>query len=312
MFHKTRNRIRSCYHRVVKILSVGDWIRPGAYAVQARYARSMLLTDKARRALFVVDPSIGAGPLNLVVAAPHAFLAAATLSLPQCVPGPRFDSAMPRLDRTARANLRRVLVTALPRYAPAESLISLFRPATRPPRFQLARDTLFRKALAQIAAGRLATGIRLIRGCGEGLTPAGDDFLCGWMLACRMQRQTSLARRSLGHARGRNEVANAFLELAAAGRVNQALHDLLRRPTPAGVARVCAFGHSSGADLLCGLRWGLDCAPNADFPVSPGKPETDGRPRPRGWGAATGRAPTKRAGLAQSGTTRRLRGYGGK
>lgn len=236
---------------------MGDWIRPGDYAVQARYARSVLLMDKSRRVLFVVDPSIGAGPLNLVVADPHAFVAATTLSVPRRAPAPRFDSAMPRLDGPARARLRRMLATALPRYAPAESLISLYRPTPRPARLQQARDARFQTAFARIGAGHLAAGVRLIRGCGEGLTPAGDDFLCGWMLACRLCRQMPRARRILRSARGQNAVANAFLELAVAGRVNAALRELLRAPTPAGVKRVCAFGHTSGADLLCGLRFGL-------------------------------------------------------
>lgn len=236
---------------------MGDWIRPGEYAVQARYARSVLLMDEIRRVVFVVAPSIGAGPLNLVVADPHAFVAAKTLSVPRRWPALRFDSAAPRLDGPARESLRRMLVSALPRCAPAESLISLYCPPPRPARLRQARDARLQTAFARIAAGRLAAGVRLIRGCGEGLTPAGDDFLCGWMLACRLRRQTSRARRILRSARGQNAVANAFLELAAAGRVNVAVQRLLRAPTPAGVKRVCAFGHSSGADLLCGMWFGL-------------------------------------------------------
>ena len=272
----------------MKILSMGDRIRPGAYAVKSRFARSVLLLDGASRALFVVDKSIGAGPLNLVVADPAAFAARETLAIPvgvgapprPCAVGgkvgsptaqgggarpnhclletPRYDSALPRRDRAARARLLRVLASALPRHAPPESLVSLFCPAKSLPRLQRARDALFRRAFAHFAAGRLAAGVRLIRGCGEGLTPSGDDFLCGWMLALRLRGKVAPIPAILKNARGQNVVSNAFLEMSAQGRVNVAMQRLLLAPSPARVKAVCAFGHNSGADLLCGMRWGLD------------------------------------------------------
>ena len=238
----------------MKVWSRGDRVRPGRYAVRARFDRSVLLLDGKARALFVVDRSIGPGPLNLVVADPGAFVAGDELVISRRHAAPRFDSALPRTDR---AKLRRVLAAALPRPAPPDSLVSLFFPAGKTARFQQARDRWFRQALAEIAAGRLAAGVRRIRGCGAGLTPSGDDYLCGWLLACRLQRQVARARGILEHACGRNPVSNAFLELAAQGRVNVAVKQLLRNPASARVEAVCAFGHSSGADLLCGLWWGL-------------------------------------------------------
>lgn len=241
----------------MKVLSRGDGLRAGTYAVRARFDRSVLLLGAGGRALFVVDPSIGAGPLNLVVKAPDAFVAGETLAVPRRLAGSRYDSALPRLDAAARAKLRRVLEKFLPCHAPPESLISLFFPSGKIPRLQRARDLLFRKALARIEAGRPAAGVRLIRGCGAGLTPAGDDFLCGWMLACRLQRKSAKTKLILKHSRGTNPVSNAFLELAALGRVNIAVKKLLPAPSAARVKAVCAFGHSSGADLLCGLLFGL-------------------------------------------------------
>jgi hypothetical protein len=241
----------------MKIGSMGDRVRPGRYAAHAHFARSVLLFDDANRALFVVDRSIGSGPLNLVVADPGAFVQGATLDIPRHASAPRFDSTLPRLDRAGRARLFHVLETALPRHAPAESLISLFLPAKRLPRRQPARDARFQKAFTHFAAGRLAAGVRLIRGCGEGLTPSGDDFLCGMMLACRLRRKSALAPKILENARGQNPVSNAFLEMAAQGRVNAAVKKFLQSPSDARVGKVCDFGHNSGADLLCGLLFGL-------------------------------------------------------
>lgn len=241
----------------MKILSMGDRIRPGRYATRARFSRSVLLLDKANHALFVVDRSIGPGPLNLVVAKPHSFVAGDSLGLPRGMKAPKFDSALPRLDREARARLLQILAGALPRHAPPASLISLSPPVPRPPRRQQLRDALFQKAFAHFAAGHLAAGVRLIRGCGEGLTPSGDDFLCGWMLACRLRRRLPPISKILKAARGGNPVSNAFLGMAAQGRVNIAVKNLLQAPSAARVKKACDFGHSSGADLLCGMWFGL-------------------------------------------------------
>ena len=165
---------------------------------------------------------------------------------------------MPAQPPPAR-QLAAILARHLPRFAPPDSLISLWLP-TRPPlsTFQTNRDKLFRQALARAARGQLPQAVNAIKGCGIGLTPSGDDFLCGWMLALRLRRQTQTARLIANLARGENPVVNAFLEQAARGRVARALKNLLTTPTPARVKAVCAMGHSSGADLLCGLLFGLN------------------------------------------------------
>lgn len=239
-------------------LSRGDRIQSGHYVVCARFARSLLLRNATGRMLFVVDRSIGPGPLNLVVPDPQAHVPVETLRVSRHDPTPRYDSRLPKLDPDKIRRLQAVIRSALTRHAPPESLVSLFVLVPALPRQQQSRDLLFRRAFSQIAAGRLAAGIRLIRGCGTGLTPSGDDFLCGWMLACRLHRRFALVRSMLSHALGGNPVSNAFLELSAAGRVNLAVQRLMQAPSLPRAQTVCAFGHTSGADLLCGLLWGLD------------------------------------------------------
>ncbi len=245
---------------------MGDRIRAGAYSVLTRYRRSLLLAGPDGRLLFIVDRSIGPGPLNIVVARPERFLPGDSFRLPPWPPAPRFDSSLPCLDRTARARLTATLQAALPRFAPPDSLVSLIpSPGTLPPR-QAARDQRIRLGLQKMSSEQIAAGVRLLRGCGGGLTPAGDDFLCGLMLAARLLRRPAAARTILPHALGGNPVSNAFLKLAAEGRVHIAVQRLLQAPSPARVQAVCAFGHSSGADLLCGLLCGL--APMSFFPES--------------------------------------------
>lgn len=241
----------------MKILSMGDQILPGHYEVKEEFERSLLLLDSDERALFVVDRSIGEGPLNLVVNDPHSFVEGSTLEIPRLMKAPVYDSALPRLEREERIKLRTLLEKNLPKKASPDSLVSLFAPVQNMSRLQQARDTIFRHAFKHFDAKRLAEGVRLIRGCGSGLTPAGDDFLCGMMLASRLRRNWAMAQTILRHALGQNPISNAFLELSAKGRVNIALQQFLETPTPAKMVKVCHFGHSSGADLLCGLHHGL-------------------------------------------------------
>lgn len=247
----------------MKVWSIGDCVRPGRYTLRTRYSRSILLMGPAHRLLFIVDRSIGPGPLNLVVSRPDRFLPGKTYDLTPELEAPRFDSALPPFDTQLQSRLVRVLRANLPRLAPPESLVSLFTPGRNPPRLQAARDALFRRAIQLITRGERTEGIRLVRGCGEGLTPSGDDFLCGWMLACRLRGQPAQARKILPHALGCNKVSNAFLTLSAQGHVHLPMQRLLQAPSATRVRVVCAFGHNSGADLLCGLLWTFAGLPDA-------------------------------------------------
>ena len=93
------------------------------------------------------------------------------------------------------------------------------------------------------------------------------------MLALRLRGQTAPIPAILKNALGKNAVSNAFLETSAQGRVNVAVKRLLLAPSSARVKAVCAFGHNSGADLLCGMLWGLGYSEfriqNARTPVHP-------------------------------------------
>ena len=242
----------------MKILSMGDQVLPGTYTVKEEFEHSVLLLDSNERALFVVDRSIGEGPLNLLVANPDTFIEGNSLVIPRLLKAPMFDSSLPRLERDERIHLRKMLERALPKKASSDSLISLFSSVKNMSRLQQARDMIFNQAFRHFEAKRLAEGVRLIRGCGSGLTPAGDDFLCGLMLACRLRRNWAMAQTILRHALGQNPISNAFLDLSAKGRVNIVLQKFITTPTPARMMKVCDFGHSSGADLLCGLRHGLE------------------------------------------------------
>jgi hypothetical protein len=119
-----------------------------------------------------------------------------------------------------------------------------------------------------------AHAIEHLVGWGEGLTPACDDFLVGWIaaldaLAITVAQQRF--RKAIGPTLARHTVATTpiaahFLRLAAAGhyievldRVRDAvLCEPNRECVPHAIERTLALGATSGADLLSGLLCAID------------------------------------------------------
>ncbi len=136
------------------------------------------------------------------------------------------------------------------------------------------RTGVHRRMAEQMAAGRAALtrgddteATRCLRGLGIGLTPSGDDFLCGFLYALGLAPPAAQARRSslLRHSLGDNVLVNHFLRLAAAG--------LYHEHFKAFVMAVCSGtegamedtfkpllqqGATSGVDTVAGFFCGLE------------------------------------------------------
>ncbi len=111
-------------------------------------------------------------------------------------------------------------------------------------------------------------------GLGPGLTPSGDDFWCGVMIALsalgRFDVLGEVGTTLLQQARARtNKISCAHLECAANGQGAHALHEVLAAITTKGehlvgrALRVLGrIGHTSGWDSLAGLVCVLMCMPS--------------------------------------------------
>lgn len=120
------------------------------------------------------------------------------------------------------------------------------------------------RAALQAAIGDLC-------GLGPGLTPAGDDWLAGWLLSRHLAPdQTRLAGLSgliVTAAVGRTTtLARALLACAAAGEADKAWHELLAALAEESAAQrigravACILGHgaTSGAAMLAGFLAGIE------------------------------------------------------
>ncbi len=104
-------------------------------------------------------------------------------------------------------------------------------------------------------------------GLGPGLTPAGDDFVGGAMIALHAYGDTALARRiaewALPLAATRTgRISRAHLACAAQGQGHEALHTLLcsLNDGPAmrrALAKLARIGHTSGLDAAAGALLAL-------------------------------------------------------
>ena len=106
---------------------------------------------------------------------------------------------------------------------------------------------------------------RRLVGLGPGLTPSGDDFWCGVMIALHALGHFGISEKIAGailsQARDRtNKISRAHLECAAAGQGAQALHETVSAMGVADEAclrsalrAMSKIGHTSGWDSLAGV-----------------------------------------------------------
>jgi len=112
----------------------------------------------------------------------------------------------------------------------------------------------------------LAWGAMSLKGLGPGLTPSGDDFLCGvltglFLLEYLTRITTKMTRDEiLSCALGENPISNSLLRSCAEGHFLRRLRDFLealtngdRTAVVANASRMLEFGATSGRDLSTGL-----------------------------------------------------------
>lgn len=105
-----------------------------------------------------------------------------------------------------------------------------------------------------------AANLRRLIGLGIGLTPGGDDFLCGTLAGLFLCGYAShpffhaLHREIAGHLTDTNVISAAFLQCALEGEFSQAVNSLTSLPSCTHILTEFAkIGHSSGTDTLCGI-----------------------------------------------------------
>ncbi|TAK88351.1 MAG: DUF2877 domain-containing protein [Betaproteobacteria bacterium] len=220
----------------------------GEGEVCAAFRRSFYLRFPGERYACIGDISLGRGPLNVLVG----------------------EVKIPALGERVSVDNAHAQVWAPPPYQPGRLNIQDLRQAARPlvPAEGLgclivgthnalsghAQPAL--EALERWLVGNaLGAEAEQLIGLGPGLTPSGDDYLGGMLVALRAcgrgVQADGLWRWLQPRLAGRTSaISAAHLAAAAAGEAHEALHDVLNGDLQ--LEKLDAVGHCSGWDALAG------------------------------------------------------------
>jgi hypothetical protein len=229
----------------------------GEAEVRAVFRRSCYLSFPSGRYACVGEPSLGCGPLNALVDDFHMPSLGERVVLD--VAGAQLWTPAP-LSQHADADLRALRAAARGRL-PREGLGCLVLDAhnSLSGHAQPALDAIER----WLVGNALDDDAQGLVGLGPGLTPSGDDYLGGVLIALHQLGREVQARglwRWLEPRLGRtSEISGAHLTAAAAGEGHEVLHACLQAlfsehaDWPQVLTQLDNLGHCSGWDSLAGL-----------------------------------------------------------
>ena len=241
-------------------LSFSRSLRPAPeLRVLAVFARACdLAAPDGQRVVALVTPQVGDGPLNIVVAGLDRKLGAVQRGMTAAWQGDRLrlgpllvslDGAVPWEPRPDWVYLRRNRQRIAARLLLLREMVPNLKDLTG--------------FLVPVRAVKSVDDLLALAGRGRGLTPAGDDFLMGWMLRAWLDHPAPevVCRQVVeGAAPRTTTLAAAMLRAAARGECDAAWHALLSAlagddagTLAPAVERVLAHGHTSGADTLAGF-----------------------------------------------------------
>jgi hypothetical protein len=266
---------------MIRLESYGDSLKKDDYRFHSRFKRAVNFYN-GHSLVALVDREIGPGPNHVIISGldPQKVDRLAITADELLIDGSRYPFAFAccydsRIDLDGAIDRERFnanleyFTHCLKRTAAPKSLAFLLERKHGPFR----RSALERSIAERMRAGSklifsrdFLAGIKIFKGLGFGLTPGGDDFIggvilalhCGQKIFRRDFRQTihSVCRQ----AKGKNPFSNTMLASAGEGRAIGKIKDLLAALIYGGKKNVlnCAkqlrtIGHSSGTDFGIGL-----------------------------------------------------------
>ena len=265
---------------MLELLSIGDLVEPGTYDYLNGFRRVANFTD-GRRLISLSFPGVDPGPLNIVMRGfdPEVVKHVRVEPYAVFVDDVRVEfsdddiyiSSILLLRRDI-AEFRRNLAlfgSYLLELAPPESLVFLLNrtgASAQRPGFQHNLAEHIRNCARDILYWNRERGVNRMSGCGIGLTPAGDDFIAGFLMGLVTLERMRLAdwvderERVLNWVRPPDLLSESFLCCAAGGFTFESMRELINALDlgPADYVRswtksLLAIGATSGADIGVGF-----------------------------------------------------------
>jgi len=270
---------------MTKAISCGGLVKPGSWRVHSRFGKAVNFTG-GEGMVFVVKPEVGGGPLSIVLdgtdfadfcvsleVTDRQIIIDGTAFRRDGIPLYRdFPSLPSGAEKNYAANLP-ALKAFLCARSPKEGVARAFFAPDEMPltcNFERAVQRRASSAAELFRGGYFRKGTLLLRGLGPGLTPAGDDAICG--LLCGLNLTARLCGRDVSavsaeivrEAMGENLISNALIRCAGEGRFFEPLRLLAetasaQKPDFAAAGRRLSLcGASSGFDSAAGFALALE------------------------------------------------------
>ena len=269
---------------MIKLLSFGDCLVEGIYKVHSRF-NDVVNFCSGSSFIFIVANSIGDGPFNivvegasftelenLVIAKDHFLLNEEKIFFET---SKKYDSKIKVTDFDEKKfwqNLDHFEKTLIEN-SPDKSLTFLLdenRKKNFKSSYEIELVRRFNSALECFTSSNFVEGVKLIKGIGFGLTPSGDDFISGFLIALNVIQKlekvdySNLITHIYEAAKGNNAFTNAFLLAAKNGSLFDKFKNLIHSILYSGQNEILentrtliSFGETSGADQGVGFLFGI-------------------------------------------------------
>lgn len=262
----------------MKILSVGDQLLSGHFNTHSKFKNVINFTD-SKEIISLVTSTIGKGPNNIVVS---SIIADNTDFIN--ITEDQIQIKKISIDRNQLQKYNSTFVSPLlsditinnlmhcENYFLAVSSEKSLAYLLNNNKIRLIK-TSFEKALAlkfieganYITCNNFIEMLKTIRGLGIGLTPSGDDFICGFFYALHfLNRKHLLVPSFLAHIKTKNLISNTFMLQAFNGFFYEHLKKFVyslgqnnNSELEANIRFVLEQGETSGEDMLTGFLYTL-------------------------------------------------------
>ena len=269
----------------IRLRDYGDCIIPGAYTLHSKFENVLNFTCGSSLVSLVTE-DIGSGPVNIVLK---------DAGMPACeemvirqdsieIGGISYDlSGSERYDSKISCDfcypdrLKTNLIIfndTLVSKAHPKSLVFMLdsgREKNFSSDFEAELLKRIKEGYSLIKRADHIAGFSIIKGTGYGLTPAGDDFIAGWLAGSYISGMTTgtdlsqLGDSIYDKCRSDNPVSDTFMYLSKSGnfsqKTKQALFSLIQGEGDAIISDtldMLSAGETSGADFAAGLACSLD------------------------------------------------------
>jgi uncharacterized protein DUF2877 len=273
----------------IEIISIGDRIFPGEYTLHSSFRNVVNLTD-GESLVALVTREVGRGPVNIVADGLE----------PGSIETLGIDRETISINGDPYLFDRRLLFHSHPGTGPVDkvhlaknlgifedSLLELSPPKSLAFLIDKKREVNFRSSFEKgftermkegvrsiflparspaPAAKNIVSGVKKIKGLGFGLTPSGDDFIAGLLVALNLLERmegvdnAGMGRELVSVSRGGNLLSNSFISLAGDGFLFEGFKNLLtsllegtEEEVRTATEKLLALGASSGSDMAVGF-----------------------------------------------------------